>query len=57
MAARCNRFSIYYILQLLHAFFQQFLTIKMTKQVNIPPVIHQPKNYGYVSKPEATLTS
>ena len=49
MAARCTRFSIYYILQLLHAFFQQFSTIKMTQQVNIPPVINLPKNYVYVS--------
>ena len=43
MAARCTRFSIYYILQLLHAFFQQFSTIKMTQQVNIPQVINLPK--------------
>ena len=49
MAARCTRFSIYYILQLLHAFFQQFSTIKMTQQVNIPQVINLPKNYVYVS--------
>ena len=49
MAARRTRFSIYYILQLLHAFFQQFLTIKMTQQVSNPLVIHPPKNYVYLS--------
>ena len=53
MAARCTRFSIYYIPQLLHALFQQFFTIKMTQQVNIPPVIHLPQNYVYVSKAES----
>ena len=53
MAARCTRFSIYYIPQLLHALFQQFFTIKMTQQVNIPPVIHLPQNYVYVAKAES----
>ena len=41
-------FLFYYILQLPHAFFQQFLIIKMT-QVNNPLVINLPKNYVYVS--------
>ena len=48
MAAKCTRFSIYYLLQLPHAFFQQFLTVKITQRVNNPPVINLPKNYVYV---------
>ena len=53
MPARCTidfRFPTYLnYFSLLHAFFQQFSTIKMTQQVNIPQVINLPKNYVYVS--------
>ena len=32
---------------------QSIPPIKMTQQVNIPPVIHLPQNYVYVSKAES----